>query len=1090
MTTRARLTGLGATAAVLAIVAGLPAVLVAIGATPIPTTLPTWDAITGALTTRDDGTLALRALALLAWGAWLFIAGAILLEITARLRGLTPPAIAGLALPQAAAHALVGAAVLLFVAGPSIAAAPAAAATTTSTSTSTSAIVTAGQNHTAAPAPPGPDRKAATRPDPATQVHTVTGGESLWSIAQDHLGDGRRYLEIADLNANTLGGRPGFLLPGTVLTLPAPAAQVGTYTVRKGDTLSGIADEHLGDGRRYPEIFDASKGITQPGGAHLTDPDVIDIGWTLAIPGQHAQTAPRAAPQTAPETSPRATPKPPGTGSGPLPFPSRAPDTGPTAKPDSDATRAGTPPAAAAPLRPAAPDATRQSEQLATSADDPAGDPAGDPVQAPAPWLLAGLAGGPVLAGSMWILLRQRRVAQQRHRRPGRTIATAPPLLAPVEKSLATVGTVTAPTVDFVDDALRRLASTLARDNQPMPTLTAVELTATHMTLHLAAADTLPAPWTDLGDRRCWTLPAGTDQQALGELVPDQPAPYPLLVTIGLTDTGDPWLLNCEDHTLTLTGDPTYAADLTRYIAAEVACNPWSAWATVDCVGAAAEVAPINPDRVRPHTASTDPAGQVLADAVNTIDRAADHAHDTPTARAHLAGADVWHARILLIDSAHTHTASLDQLLDLLASHPGAAGTSVVINGPRPDTPGFVVELTPGGRVRIPHAGLDLVAVGLTSDEAQGCAALLAATEDLHDVAVPVDQDATNGWRAFTDEAGALREEHTLPRGTPDADLGEPPTSLLAADDEDYLQAAATTRQDLATLAPKVTHAVRDAVHDADPTLDDDVAAWFDDDCPLPRLTLLGPVAARTRGRALTERKPYMTEVLAYIATRPHGATPEEVADIMGITLGKAREYVRVVRDWLGTNPRTGHEHLPHARQSPAAQSKGVGVYQVLDLLVDADLFRRLRARGQTRGADGIHDLTMALRLVQGRPFDKLRRAGWAWLHEGDRLDHHLTFAIVDVAHTVSTHALHAGDHQGARLAAQTALLAAPEEEVPRLDLARVAQAEGRHDQAQRILRDDVCNRSHDEGPPPDLSERTQTLLEQQDWTGQNRSAS
>ena len=466
MTTRARLTGLGATATVLAIVAGLPAVLVAIGATPIPTTLPTWDAITGALTTRDDGTLALRALALLAWGAWLFIAGAILLEITARLRGLTPPAIAGLALPQAAAHALVGAAVLLFVAGPSIAAAPAAAATTTSTSTSTSAIVAAGQNHTAAPAPPGPDPKAATRPDPATQVHTVTGGESLWSIAQDHLGDGRRYLEIADLNANTLGGRPGFLLPGTVLTLPAPAAQVGTYTVREGDTLSGIADEHLGDGRRYPEIFDASKGITQPGGAHLTDPDVIDIGWTLAIPGQHAQTAPRAAPQTAPGTARRATSKPPGTGSGPLPFPSRAPDTGPTAKPDSDATRAGTPPAAAAPLRPAAPDATGQSEQLATSADDPAGDPAGDPVQAPAPWLLAGLAGGPVLAGSMWILLRQRRVAQQRHRRPGRTIATAPPLLAPVEKSLATVGTVTAPTVDFVDDALRRLAST-RRPRQP-----------------------------------------------------------------------------------------------------------------------------------------------------------------------------------------------------------------------------------------------------------------------------------------------------------------------------------------------------------------------------------------------------------------------------------------------------------------------------------------------------------------------------------------------------------------------------------------------------------------------------------------------
>ena len=59
---------------------------------------------------------------------------------------------------------------------------------------------------------------------------------------------------------------------------------------------------------------------------------------------------------------------------------------------------------------------------------------------------------------------------------------------------------------------------------------------------------------------------------------------------------------------------------------------------------------------------------------------------------------------------------------------------------------------------------------------------------------------------------------------------------------------------------------------DADPTLDADVAAWFADDCPLPRLTLLGPVRARTRGTPLIDRKPHMTEVLTYIATRPHGA--------------------------------------------------------------------------------------------------------------------------------------------------------------------------------------------------------------------------
>ena len=135
----------------------------------------------------------------------------------------------------------------------------------------------------------------------------------------------------------------------------------------------------------------------------------------------------------------------------------------------------------------------------------------------------------------------------------------------------------------------------------------------------------------------------------------------------------------------------------------------------------------------------------------------------------------------------------------------------------------------------------------------------------------------------------------------------------------------------------------------------------------------------------------------------------------MGITPAKAREYARIVREWLGTNPRTGDKHLPDARQAPAARTRGVAVYQVQDLLVDADLFRRLRARGQSLGADGIPDLIAALDLVQGQPFSQLRPGAWAWLFDGDRLDQHLTCAIVDVAHLVTTHALHEGDNDTAR---------------------------------------------------------------------------
>jgi len=283
---------------------------------------------------------------------------------------------------------------------------------------------------------------------------------------------------------------------------------------------------------------------------------------------------------------------------------------------------------------------------------------------------------------------------------------------------------------------------------------------------------------------------------------------------------------------------------------------------------------------------------------------------------------------------------------------------------------------------------------------------------------------------------------------------------------------------------------VREAVADADPTLDEELAMWWAADCPLPRLTLLGPVWARARGIPPTKQKPYLTEVLAFLAMRPPGATPEEVAERFNVSPTKARDYVNRVRDWLGVNPRTGTPHLPDARKAPAALERGVGVYQVLDLLVDVDLFRRLRVRGVSRGRDGVEDLRQALRLVQGRPFDRLRLGGWSWLSEGDRLDQHMICAIVDVAHLVTTHSLQARDTQQARLAAETAALAAPDEEIPRLDLAAVAEAEGHHSEAARILRDEVCNRTDDDGVPPELSDRTRQVIDSRDWQDRTRRAS
>lgn len=54
-------------------------------------------------------------------------------------------------------------------------------------------------------------------------------------------------------------------------------ASARTYTVKSGDTLSGIAKEHLGSSGAYMKIFDLNKD-------QLTDPDMIKPGQVLRLP--------------------------------------------------------------------------------------------------------------------------------------------------------------------------------------------------------------------------------------------------------------------------------------------------------------------------------------------------------------------------------------------------------------------------------------------------------------------------------------------------------------------------------------------------------------------------------------------------------------------------------------------------------------------------------------------------------------------------------------------------------------------------------------------------------------------------------------
>ena len=58
---------------------------------------------------------------------------------------------------------------------------------------------------------------------------------------------------------------------------PEPAAGPRFYTIKPGDTLSGVAERELGSHRKYHAIFEANRDV-------LASPDALRVGMTLRLP--------------------------------------------------------------------------------------------------------------------------------------------------------------------------------------------------------------------------------------------------------------------------------------------------------------------------------------------------------------------------------------------------------------------------------------------------------------------------------------------------------------------------------------------------------------------------------------------------------------------------------------------------------------------------------------------------------------------------------------------------------------------------------------------------------------------------------------
>lgn len=467
-----RLRGLAATTLIVILLIGIPTLLFVLG--PNPFTGASWSGLTG----PDDGTLMIVLIKTVAWIAWALLALALLLEIAGRLRGAHAPQLPGLGVPQHLARDLVATAALLFTATTGLAvpamAAPTATpvtatpvtatatATATNTATSTATRPSTTQQHTttdrATTHTTAADTAANTKttPQAATRTvdYTVRSGDSLWSIAQRHLGDAHRFGEIAQLNQHLLSEHSGFLMPGTVLHLPADANLTDHVTVQPGDTLSKIAQDRLGDADAWPRIETASASITQPDGQHLTNPDEIEPGWTLAIPDPAAHTsATKTTPTTstptqqAPAPVTRKTTAP----TQQAPAPTHATSTAPAKTAPAKTAPAKTAPAKIAPAKTAPAPVSRptisqpQAVPSITTAPTTSAAPSTDDQALTAQthasddstWMVRTAEGvGAILAIGVIGLIAQRRRTQQSRRRPGQSIPIPDPEAVTTEQTL------------------------------------------------------------------------------------------------------------------------------------------------------------------------------------------------------------------------------------------------------------------------------------------------------------------------------------------------------------------------------------------------------------------------------------------------------------------------------------------------------------------------------------------------------------------------------------------------------------------------------------------------------------------------------
>jgi hypothetical protein len=1088
---------------ILVILIGLPAALWFLGRPLLPDAVPSWAHVAAALTRPDDGRLLLGFLVLVGVIAWALLALSILAELAsvAAQRPVLRLDLPGLRMSRGIAAGLVAA--VLGLAGTPAFASPAVAAAAPAVS---------------APVDPGaPRAMSATDPQPRGPVYIVMARDTLWSVAENELGDPLRWREIYDLNVHRLqpdGSRlteASRLVEGWILVLPHDARQHDPgnaepsageeVVVEPGDTLSELAETNLHDGHRADELFLVNQGVRQRDGGALIDPDLIRPGWVLTLPAAEpdAGTGPpedHQPPAADPGDHPAPTPAPPTSVDGP-------PTSTPPAATPTPGAPSGSPPTSAEPNASAPGDSTARTDG--------------------ADVLPVVLGASSVLVGGIVTTLAVRRRRQLRHRAPGhriaapgdqagrvewhatqsadRSTALALPLVSPAppeppmddERPPADRGGSSLPPLDRLDIALRSLTLSDWQGGEP-PDLCAVALSGGDAVLALAEPTSMPEPFapTDREDR--WLL-TGTAELPLSEEEANGfCSPYPALVSVAGQEGGTArdvipgglLFVDLERAGVTwIRGADSRVDQLVRHITAELATARWADDVEVlvdrgSPTTALPDMAPLNPERVR----VVDVAAG-LAEIGMRIQGARRTVRDSDTVDSVLEGRlrnafplDGWLPVVLIIrgELASAERDAVERLAEELADGPRLGVAVVVADAdlPKGDSgtqPGTLISVDADGVMHVEPAGLSF------GEPVWQAASLDAATSDhLVDLLDAVDRpDVLAGpaqgdwpWAQDMAEDGSLRPQR------------DAPTTQVAPRTGDGRGEAEPERNASA-------EAVRllEIVDHQDRGLSEDLARWLATEPTVPLISVLGVPQVRAPGTAPTARTSWFVEVLVYLCFHPGGVTMQQaLTDLwpqtQSIKMSTVRHAFYGARRWAGL--------YGEPPQSFVTDMLGADLYKIRGHLLDWDLFRRLRKRAQARqaaeNAGAIDDYRAALGLVRGPVLSGLRPRGYAWLNNHhERHDLQIPGFIVDTAHELVDIALSPDDPaekdlELARWAAETARRIDIDSifDEPLTDLMRVADLEGNTAEMERYAAILLDARGMD--VPEELPPRTFAVLD------------